>query len=246
MSRDFTEIDTDTPKGRLLAFCRMTGLSSNREIEKMLDLGNGYFRTADKGMNTGTICKVARKYPTLNLNWLICGCGNIYSQDNTQLEGERISAVAEPHPYYNAAGGPYQATVPVRMYENADVFCSSAEDPLPPRWLMIDKNLLRSRNDALVKITDDSLLPEYPAGEYMQVCPCPFSIAEHLPEGKKRLILLLLKDARPMVRMAGKYPGKEKMCLFSALNPDKKSFPDLVCTPQQISAFWDVANIFHV
>lgn len=42
MSKDFTEIDTDTPKGRLLAFCRMYGLSSNREIEKLLDLGNGY------------------------------------------------------------------------------------------------------------------------------------------------------------------------------------------------------------
>ena len=89
MSKDFTEIDTDTPKGRLLAFCRMYGLSSNREIEKLLDLGNGYFRTPDKGMNTSTLCKIAKRYPTLNLNWLICGCGHIYSQDNTLCEGEK-------------------------------------------------------------------------------------------------------------------------------------------------------------
>ena len=79
MSKDFTEIDTDTPKGRLLAFCRMYGLSSNREIEKLLELGNGYFRTPDKGMNTGTLCKIAKRYPTLNLNWLICGCGHLQS-----------------------------------------------------------------------------------------------------------------------------------------------------------------------
>lgn len=43
MSRESTEIDTDSPKGRLLTFCKMQGLSSNREIEKLFDLGNGYF-----------------------------------------------------------------------------------------------------------------------------------------------------------------------------------------------------------
>ena len=138
MSKDFTEIDTDTPKGRLLAFCRMYGLSSNREIEKLLDLGNGYFRTPDKGMNTGTLCKIAKRYPTLNLNWLICGCGHIYSQDNTLCEGEKITAVAESHaPYHPSASAFPSTSVAVRIFETLEAFCHPERESLPPHWLPV-------------------------------------------------------------------------------------------------------------
>ena len=172
MSKDFTEIDTDTPKGRLLAFCRMYGLSSNREIEKLLDLGNGYFRTPDKGMNTGTLCKIAKRYPTLNLNWLICGCGHIYSQDNTLCEGEKITAVAESHAPYNPSASAFPSTsVAVRIFETLEAFCHPERESLPPHWLMIEKNLLHDRADALVRIADESLSPEYSPGEYLLVGP---------------------------------------------------------------------------
>lgn len=174
MSKDFTEIDTDTPKGRLLAFCRMYGLSSNREIEKLLDLGNGYFRTPDKGMNTGTLCKIAKRYPTLNLNWLICGCGHIYSQDNTLCEGEKITAVAESHAPYNPSASAFPSTsVAVRIFETLEAFCHPERESLPPHWLMIEKNLLHDRADALVRIADESLSPEYSPGEYLLVGPSP-------------------------------------------------------------------------
>lgn len=247
MSKDFTEIDTDTPKGRLLAFCRMYGLSSNREIEKLLDLGNGYFRTPDKGMNTGTLCKIAKRYPTLNLNWLICGCGHIYSQDNTLSEGEKISTIAESHTSYNPSASAFPSTsVAVRIFESLEAFCHPERESLPPHWLMIEKNLLHDRADALVKITDESLSPEYSPGEYLLVGPASGSLAQFIGPRDKRLLLILPSEGNPLVRIAQRYPGQSEMFLFTALHPDKRLFPDLICTLGQIVAFWEVKGVFHL
>lgn len=247
MSKDFTEIDTDTPKGRLLAFCRMYGLSSNREIEKLLDLGNGYFRTPDKGMNTGTLCKIAKRYPTLNLNWLICGCGHIYSQDNTLSEGEKISTVAESHTSYNPSASAFPSTsVAVRIFESLETFCHPERESLPPHWLMIEKNLLHDRADALVKITDESLSPEYSPGEYLLVGPASGSLAQFIGPRDKRLLLILPSEGNPLVRISQRYPGQSEMFLFTALHPDKRLFPDLICTLGQIAAFWEVKGVFHL
>ena len=243
MSRDVTEIDTDTPKGRLLAFCRMTGLSSNREIEKMLDLGNGYFRSADKGMNTGTLYKVTKKYPTLNLNWLVCGHGSIYVDDPHPAN---MPAVAEPHPYYNAPADFYQAKVPVRMFESASEFFFRQENSLPTRWFMLEKHFLRHKDDALVKITDDSLHPGYHQGEYLQITHCSESTLKSLKDAEKRLMLIVLKEAEPVIRLTGCYAGQADMYILSALNPDKSTFPDIACGLSQITAFWDIANVLHI
>ena len=251
MSREFTEIDTDTPKGRLLAFCHMMGLNSNREIEKMLELGNGYFRTADKGMNTGTICKVARRYPTLNLNWLICGCGDIYSQDNARLNDAAAAAgVAEPLSHYNntvaTAAYRHPGNVAVRMIESAEHLLAPFSTALPPRWFMMDAQLLRHRDDLLVRITDESLQPAYCQGEYLQITPLPSNALQNRSGDEKRLLLVALKDTRPLIRLAGRYAGHAEMCILSALNPDKTTFPDLLCTQEQIAALWEVVNVFHL
>ena len=247
MSKDFTEIDTDTPKGRLLAFCRMYGLSSNREIEKLLDLGNGYFRTPDKGMNTGTLCKIAKRYPTLNLNWLICGCGHIYSQDNTLCEGEKITAVAESHAPYNPSASAFPSTsVAVRIFETLEAFCHPERESLPPHWLMIEKNLLHDRADALVRIADESLSPEYSPGESLLVGPSSGVLTRLLGAHDKRLLLILPTEGSPLVRMAQRYPGQSEMFLFTALHPDKRLFPDLICTLGQIAAFWEIKGVFHL
>lgn len=238
------EIDTDTPKGRLLAFCRMAGLTSNREIEKLLELGNGYFRSADKGMNTGTICKVARRYPSLNLNWLICGVGQIY---NTDTRAASFSAVAESRPQYNAASS-YRppASVPVRIVESPEELLSGAAAGLPPRWLMMQGELVRGREDALVRIVDESLSPVYPVGEYLHVSPVGREMLASLPAGEKRLWVVSLRGSAPMVRLVGRYADRTEVFVLSALNADRGQFPDLLCDLGQIETLWSVSNVFHL
>lgn len=238
------EIDTDTPKGRLLAFCRMAGLTSNREIEKLLELGNGYFRSADKGMNTGTICKVARRYPSLNLNWLICGVGQIY---NTDTRAASFSSVAESHSQYNAASS-YRppASVPVRIVESPEELLSGAAAGLPPRWLMMQGELVRGREDALVRIVDESLSPVYPVGEYLHVSPVGREMLASLPAGEKRLWVVSLRGSAPMVRLVGRYADRTEVFVLSALNADRGQFPDLLCDSGQIETLWSVSNVFHL
>lgn len=46
MTRAYPEINADSPKARLLLFCRAVGLASNKEIEKLFDLSNGYFKSS--------------------------------------------------------------------------------------------------------------------------------------------------------------------------------------------------------
>lgn len=183
----------------------------------------------------------------LNLNWLICGCGHIYSQDNTLCEGEKITAVAESHAPYNPSASAFPSTsVAVRIFETLEAFCHPERESLPPHWLMIEKNLLHDRADALVRIADESLSPEYSPGEYLLVGPSSGVLTRLLGTHDKRLLLVLPTEGSPLVRMAQRYPGQSEMFLFTALHPDKRLFPDLICTLGQIAAFWEIKGVFHL
>ena len=111
---------------------------------------------------------------------------------------------------------------------------------------MIEKNLLHDRADALVKITDESLSPEYSPGEYLLVGPASNSLAQFIGPRDKRLLLILPSEGNPLVRISQRYPGQSEMFLFTALHPDKRLFPDLICTLGQIAAFWEVKGVFHL
>lgn len=244
MSRESTEIDTDSPKGRLLTFCKMQGLSSNREIEKLFDLGNGYFCSAGRGMNTDTICKVARKYPSLNLNWLICGYGNIYAPDNIS-ETDSSAFVSEAHASYAPSTPHTDTKVPVRMYDCIDSF--TGHDPiLPARWYMMEKSFLRHHDDALVRITDDSLYPHYQAEEYLQVSRSRTDALSAFRRDEKRLLLVTLKGSNAVARLVSRYGTTAGLYVLSALNGDKAAYPDIVCDQSQIVSLWEIVNVLHI
>ena len=65
-------------KNRLLEFIELQYGASQREFEKMCDLGQGTISSIKKqGPTTDTLLKISNRCPELNLNWLIAGRGEM-------------------------------------------------------------------------------------------------------------------------------------------------------------------------
>lgn len=239
MTRAYPEINADSPKARLLLFCRAVGLASNKEIEKLFDLSNGYFKSSGGGMNTDSICKIIRIYPNLNLNWLICGRGEMFASARDTTSG---LMVAEDRRGY---GAPVPYKVPVRMYDGPEDFSDNGLS-LPAKWYMMEKDMLCGRkDDCLVRICDSSLMPKYAEGEYVQLGRLS---SEDLPGAIncKKLIFVKLKGSLPLIRTAAYYMERRDTVILSPLNPDKSTYPDIIAPVTDIEQAYSVENVIHL
>lgn len=239
MTKTYPEINADSPKARLLLFCRAVGLASNKEIEKLFDLSNGYFKSSGGGMNTDSICKIVRIYPNLNLNWLVCGRGEMFTSARDTTSG--LMVAEDRHGY----GAPLPYKVPVRMYSGPEDF-SGGRHSLPDKWYMMEKDMLGGRtDDCLVRICDSGLAPMYAEGEYAQVSKLA---AQDLPGAitREKLLFVKLKGSNPMIRTAAYYGERRDTVVLSALNSDKSAYPDIIVPVADIEQVHSVVNVIHL
>ncbi|MDD4819517.1 MAG: hypothetical protein PHD21_01615 [Flavobacteriales bacterium] len=218
-----SDITQDTPKSRLLLFCRSVGLSSNKEIERLFCLANGFFNTVGGGMNTDSLAKIISIYPNINISWLITGKGNMFYSATV------MSAVAEKGISYQKE----DFMMPIRVFSSyKDV--TDKDDVMPPVWRMLPKSAF-SQGDFLLKITNDSMSAVYEKGQ--------FFLLGHISSLEKKLLCCSLEGgdficAVPEILNGG------AVVRFSFPNEDKNSYPDIVLPASQIKDIWIVKGVY--
>lgn len=72
------------------------------EFEKILGIPNGGIHRALNGTNIGIdkITLIAKKYPTLNMDWLVTGEGTMFETDHTLNENQNQDQFMDPNVKY--------------------------------------------------------------------------------------------------------------------------------------------------
>ena len=219
-----SSITQDTPKSRLLLFCRSIGIGSNKEIERLFCLANGYFKTAGGGMNTDSLAKIISIYPNLNISWLVNGKGSMYYTNSKAL------SVAEK-------GISYQVNdylLPIRVF-NCSADINSTDTTMPALWRMLPKNAFIA-SDFLLKITDDALSPSYEKGQFM--------LLGKMSDMVSKLSLFLLKNNDFIYGIPHFVNDNTDIIKIDTISNDKISFPDMVISVSDIQEKWVVKGVF--
>lgn len=69
-------------KERLLEFLAYLGMGQNA-FEEAVGLSNGSISKITKGMRSDNIAKIAKRYPELNITWLVIGEGEMLNRVNS-------------------------------------------------------------------------------------------------------------------------------------------------------------------
>lgn len=80
--RHFLMKDLDTVKKRLLEYLRANRISQS-EFGRIMGVSRSYVSTMREGMSFDKVDKLREKFPSLNLDWLLYGEGDMTIQDNS-------------------------------------------------------------------------------------------------------------------------------------------------------------------
>lgn len=135
-----------TIRERLSDFAKSQGFSGLGALEKECGFNKNTLTKSAEGMNSGTLAKIADKFPLLSLDWAIMGRGSMLSE-----------AVAERKPSCNAC------TLPLIPYE-------AFAGPGLPTYddLRIEDYYTVSEfkhSDFLIRVKGDSMTPKYNGGD---------------------------------------------------------------------------------
>lgn len=99
-----------TTKDRLKMFVSSLGLGRNK-FETLLGLSNGYISSKSSSISSDVIEKIASAYPSLNLEWLLLGEGDMFKPQQEQT--------SEPQPaLINAVAVTPEASVLYQIYND--------------------------------------------------------------------------------------------------------------------------------
>lgn len=74
--------DLDTVKKRLLEYLRANRISQS-EFGRIMGVSRSYVSTMREGMSFDKVDKLREKFPSLNIDWLLYGEGDMTIQDNS-------------------------------------------------------------------------------------------------------------------------------------------------------------------
>lgn len=86
-------------KERLKLFVQSLGMGQNK-FEEEVGIANGYLASKSQSVNSDAIEKIIAKYPSLNLEWLFTGQGEMFLG-----EGESVFCETKPRIPFEAAAG---------------------------------------------------------------------------------------------------------------------------------------------
>lgn len=86
-------------KERLKLFVQSLGMGQNK-FEEEVGIANGYLASRSQSVNSDAIEKIIAKYPSLNLEWLFTGQGEMFLG-----EGENLICETKPRIPFEAAAG---------------------------------------------------------------------------------------------------------------------------------------------
>lgn len=146
-------------KERLKIFIEWLGISVS-EFEKVIEASNGYVNNIARSIGVDKIEKMIENYPTLNIDWLMTGRGNMLlsEQKGCSNLNEKRSDLREPIPVYDLTATAGAVSV-----------FSESKESIPMDYISIP-NLPNC--DGAIHVTGDSMYPLLKSGDmvlYKQV-----------------------------------------------------------------------------